>query len=114
LQDVTDATNQPAFTLHILANVPRTVNQSPLKRSCVKKLLTTERYVLDQSSHRNNQFQLSCSCPKISSEHRIAPVIEESLLQPTKESFVDEQADQPPQNKDGQMQDVQQPMAPVI
>jgi hypothetical protein len=70
LQDVTYATNLPASTLQILANVPLTVNQSPLKRSRVRKLLTTERYVLEQSSHLNDQFHLSCSCPNILSEHR--------------------------------------------
>lgn len=113
MQDVTDATNQPASTLHILANVPITVKQPHLKRSRVRKLLTTERYVLDQSSHQKNQFHLSCSWPKIPPEHRIAPVIEE-LLQPAMKSFVDEQADQPPQNEAGQMPYVQQPMAPVI
>ncbi|KAK4028510.1 hypothetical protein OUZ56_017779 [Daphnia magna] len=43
LQDVTYATNLPASTLHILANVPITVNQHPLKRSRVSKLLTIER-----------------------------------------------------------------------
>ncbi|XP_046638551.1 uncharacterized protein LOC124316576 [Daphnia pulicaria] len=43
LQDVTYATNLPASTLQILANVPFTVNQPPLKRSRVRKLLTTER-----------------------------------------------------------------------
>ncbi|XP_045023078.1 uncharacterized protein LOC123467068 isoform X2 [Daphnia magna] len=43
LQDVTYATNLPASTLHILENVPITVNQPPLKRSRVSKLLTTER-----------------------------------------------------------------------
>lgn len=67
---MTYATNLPASTLHILANVPITVNQPPLKRSRVSKLLTTERYVLDQSSHLNDQFHLICSCPNILSEHR--------------------------------------------
>ncbi|EFX69974.1 hypothetical protein DAPPUDRAFT_113149 [Daphnia pulex] len=42
LQDVT-YTNLPASTLQILANVPLTVNQPPLKRSRVRKLLTIER-----------------------------------------------------------------------
>jgi hypothetical protein len=69
LQDVT-YTNLPASTLQILANVPLTVNQPPLKRSRVRKLLTIERYVLDQSSHLNDQFYLICSCPNILSEHR--------------------------------------------
>lgn len=70
MQDVTYATNLPASTLQILANVPFTVNQPPLKRSRVRKLLTIERYVLDQSSHLNDQFYLICSCPNILSEHR--------------------------------------------
>jgi hypothetical protein len=69
LQDVT-YTNLPASTLQILANVPLTVNQPPLKRSRVRKLLTIERYVLDQSSHLNDQFYLICSCPNILSQHR--------------------------------------------
>jgi hypothetical protein len=69
LQDVT-YTNLPASTLQILANVPLIVNQPPLKRSRVRKLLTIERYVLDQSSHLNDQFYLICSCPNILSEHR--------------------------------------------
>lgn len=70
MQDVTYATNLPASTLQILANVPFTVNQPPLKRSRVRKLLTIERYVLDQSSHLNDQFYLICSCPNILSQHR--------------------------------------------
>jgi hypothetical protein len=69
LQDVT-YTNLPASTLQILANVPLIVNQPPLKRSRVRKLLTIERYVLDQSSHLNDQFYLICSCPNILSQHR--------------------------------------------
>lgn len=69
MQDVT-YTNLPASTLQILANVPLIVNQPPLKRSRVRKLLTIERYVLDQSSHLNDQFYLICSCPNILSQHR--------------------------------------------
>ena len=69
MQDVTYATNLLASKLHILANVPITVNQPPLKRSCMRKVLTTERYVLNQS-HLNDQFHLICSCPNILSGHR--------------------------------------------
>ncbi|KZS04932.1 Uncharacterized protein APZ42_032020, partial [Daphnia magna] len=178
LQDVTYATNLPASTLHILANVPITVNQPPLKRSRVSKLLTTERskvlqlvdlYGIAVNEHGVSQpvaviptHQLptvASSLPPQSLgtastsfdlfveyiepvtpkktvishfdkqaaeqsqnvgvdqmpnvQQPMAQVIEE-LIQPTMESLVDEQADQPTQNEDGQMPTVQQPMAQVI